>query len=398
MRRKGIKLTLEETDAKFCIMKKVVVLGSTGSIGLNALRVIRHLKDRFRVVGLAARSQIDVLEAQAREFAPEVIAVFDHQKARELQKRLNGIRVVAGIEGLCEVAALNGVDIVVSAMVGTIGILPTLCAMEAGSKRIALANKEVLVSAGEIFMKKVAEKHIELVPIDSEHSALFQCLDKKPMESVRRLILTASGGPFWKRSNESHLSISVQEALAHPTWNMGPKVTIDSSTLMNKGFEVIEAHFLFNTPVEKIEVVIHPQSVIHSMIEWTDGSMLAQMSEPNMIIPIQYSLTYPERCPGLLVPFDFKKFATLEFHPLTSKKFICLELAFEALRRGGSAPCYLNAANEVLVQRFLNHKISWSDIPSKLEKLFSMHHIEHELNVEKILKIDTLAREQADTI
>lgn len=378
------------------MMKKIVILGSTGSIGKNTLQVIRHLHDRFRIVGLTAKSQIDLLEMQAREFSPELIAVFDKEKAYELQRRLPNMRIVSGIEGLCEVAALAGVDIVVSSMVGTIGILPTLAAMESGNKRIALANKEVLVSAGELFMKKVHEKKIDLMPIDSEHSALFQCLDGKPIHFLSRLVLTASGGPFWKNKDEmASSSFTVEQALAHPSWNMGPKVTIDSSTLMNKGFEVIEAHFLFNVPLEKIEVVIHPQSIIHSMVEWIDGSIIAQMSEPNMIIPIQYALTHPERCIGLLKPFDFKKFSRLEFYKLESQRFICIDLAFEALRQGGSAPCFLNAANEVLVQRFLQRGIGWEDISLKLKKLFYKHRIERELNVEKILEIDTLAREQA---
>lgn len=376
-------------------MKKIVVLGSTGSIGQNALRVISHLRDEFRVVGLAAKSRIDILEEQARAFSPEVIAVYDKEKALELQRRLPEQRIVGGMEGLCEVAALGGVDVVISAMVGTVGILPTLSALDSGKKRVALANKEVLVSAGSLFMQKVQDKQIELVPIDSEHSALFQCLDQKPVHAVRRLILTASGGPFWKRGLDNSSSITPEQALAHPTWNMGPKITIDCSTLMNKGLEVIEAHFLFNVPVEKIEVVIHPQSVIHSMVEWIDGSMLAQLSEPSMIIPIQYALTYPERRPGLLAPFDFQKFSHLEFNKPQPRQFVCLELAFEALRQGGSLPCFLNAANEVLVNRFLNKEISWRDIPAKLETLLNAHAQVRELNVEKILEIDTLARTQA---
>lgn len=378
-------------------MKKVVVLGSTGSIGQNTLRIIDHLQDEFCVVGLAAKSQIDLLEVQARTHSPEIIAVFDKDKALELQKRLPDIRVVGGIEGVCEAAAVEGADIVVSAMVGTVGILPTLSAMQAGNKRIALANKEVLVATGEIFMKTAAEKNVELIPVDSEHSALFQCLGDHPVKDVRRLILTASGGPFLKKPLDGS-SFTVEQALAHPNWNMGPKITIDCSTLMNKGLEVIEAHFLFSVPVEKIEVVIHPQSVIHSMVEWTDGSMIAQMSAPNMIIPIQYSLTYPHRAPGLLAPFDFQKFSSLEFYPPEYKKFVCLDLAFEALRQGGSAPCFLNAANEILVLRFLKKEITWSDIAAKLERLFESHRVEKGLNVEKILEIDTLAREQAYSI
>ena len=376
-------------------MKKVVILGSTGSIGQNSLRAIEHLGKEFCVIGLAAKTQIDLLEKQAREHCPKLIAVFDLQKAVELQRRLPNIRVVGGIEGLCEVAALEGADIVISALAGTIGILPTFHAMQSGNKRIALANKEALVSSGELFMRQVAEKQIELIPIDSEHSALFQCLEGKSLHSLQRLILTASGGPFFRRDRKEMAAVSLEQALAHPTWNMGPKITIDCSTLMNKGLEVIEAHFLFNVPLKKIDVVIHPQSVIHSMVEWVDGSILAQMSEPNMLIPIQYALSYPQRSAGLVKPFDFERFSTLEFYKPRSREFICLDLAYQALDSGGSAPCFLNAANETLVQRFLERKIGWEDISLKLEKLMRNHHIQHNLSVEKILEIDTLAREEA---
>lgn len=372
-------------------MKRVVILGSTGSIGQNVLRVVRHLPERFRVVGLAARSSIDVLEAQVREFSPKGVAVFDPDRAVELGKRL-GVPVQAGMDGLCALATLAEADIVVVALSGTVGIVPTLAAVGVKGRRVALANKEALVSAGSLIMQEVERNGVELVPIDSEHSALFQCLNGKGMEQVRRLVLTASGGPFWKSQAES---FSVEEALAHPTWTMGPKVTIDSSTLMNKGLEVIEAHFLFKAPLDKIEVVIHPQSVIHSMVEWVDGSMSAQMSQPHMLFPIQYALTYPERVEGILPPFDFHRYPSLEFHQPPTKKFPCLDLAFEALRRGGSAPCYLNAANEVLVDRFLRKEIGWREIGSRLEELFCRHEIEKIINVEKILEIDMLAREQA---
>lgn len=373
-------------------MKRIAILGSTGSIGQNVLRILRHLPGRFEVVGLAAKSSIDLLEAQIREFSPKMVALFDEEKACELQKRLGRMHVGAGVEGLCAVAAMPDADIVIAAMSGTAGILPTLSALKVKGRRVALANKEALVSAGELIMQEVEQNQIELLPIDSEHSALFQCLNGKAIAQVRRLVLTASGGPFWKKQGEA---FSLEEALSHPTWNMGPKVTIDSSTLMNKGLEVIEAHFLFKAPLDKIEVVIHPQSVIHSLVEWCDGSMIAQMSQPNMLIPIQYALTYPERVEGMLPPFDFYRYPSLEFYQPSIKKFPCLNLAFEALRRGGSAPCYLNAANEVLVGRFLQGEIAWREIASRLESLFFDHRIEKIINVEKILEIDILAREQA---
>jgi len=376
-------------------MEKVVVLGSTGSIGQNTLRVLSHLSERFRVVGLAAKSRIDLLEEQAIRFSPEMIAVYDVEGARILQQRLPHIRVVSGVEGLCAVAALEGADILVSALTGTIGILPTLAAIDAGCKRVALANKEVLVSAGQLIREKVAEKGCELLPIDSEHSALFQCLNGKDPQFLRRLILTASGGPFWGCDPQDMERITPQQALAHPTWNMGPKVTIDCSTLMNKGLEVIEAHFLFNVPVDNIEVVIHPQSIIHSMVEWIDGSIIAQMSAPHMIIPIQYALTHPDRCPGLLPAFDFSQHARLEFHKPCMQRFPCLRLAFEALRCQGSAPCFLNAVNEVLVERFLQGKISWKEIVTKLETLFAKHRVQKEVTLESILEIDREARKEA---
>jgi 1-deoxy-D-xylulose-5-phosphate reductoisomerase len=272
------------------------------------------------------------------------------------------------MEGLLEVASHPSVNYVVSAMTGAIGILPTAQAIKEG-KTIGLANKEVLVSAGAYIMQLAKENNVSIIPIDSEHSAIFQCLQGNSFKDVRRLILTASGGPFLHTPQEDLASITVEKALAHPTWQMGPKVTVDSSTLMNKGFEVIEAHFLFDIPIDKIEVVIHPQSIIHSFVEYIDGSILAQMSEPNMMMPIQYALTYPERRESPLEPFAFAKHGSLQFFPPDIQKFQCLDLAFKALAQGGSAPCYLNAANEVLVGRFCRKEIGWHEIGIKLESL-----------------------------
>ena len=376
------------------LSKKISLLGSTGSIGQSTLRIVRHLPDDFSVVALAAGSQIDLLEAQAREFAPEIVAVYHPQKALELQKRIPHIRVVSGMQGLLEAASIASADIVLSAISGSIGIAPTLQAIDA-EKTVALANKEVLVSAGQLVMARAKARGVKILPIDSEHSALFQCLDQRPLPEVRRLILTASGGPFLHYSADKLKHINVEQALSHPNWRMGPKVTVDSSTLMNKGLEVIEAHHLFQMPLGQIEVVVHPQSVIHSMVEMIDGSMLAQMSEPSMLIPIQYALTYPGRKPGILPPFDFSRFSKLEFGAPDRKRFVCLELAYEALSQGGNAPCFLNAANEVLVDRFIRGEIQWIDISKKLEKLLSSFQVERNLDLEKVLATDTLAREQA---
>jgi 1-deoxy-D-xylulose-5-phosphate reductoisomerase len=374
--------------------KKLAILGSTGSIGKNALKVARHLG--IPVKALAAKSNIELLEAQIREFNPEIVAVFDKAQAQALQKRV-ATKVVGGMEGICEAAALSTANFVISAMTGASGILPTATAISHG-KTIGLANKEVLVAAGA-YITELAKKHqVRLIPIDSEHSAIFQCLQGSLPGEVRRLVLTASGGPFLHIPEKELASITVDQALSHPTWTMGPKVTIDSSTLMNKGFELIEAFFLFGIPLDQIEVVIHPQSVIHSFVEFVDGSILAQASEPNMIFPIQYALTYPERKPGLLPPFDFYKYSALQFFAPDLQKFRCLSLAYQSLTQGGSSPCYLNAANEILVERFLSRQISWKEIASKLEHLLLRHSFKPASDLETILLVDKEAREEALTI
>ena len=369
--------------------KKIALLGSTGSIGQNTLKVASHLG--IEVVALAAKSSIDLLEEQARRFSPQLIAVFDQDKALELARRLPRVRVVAGMEGLQEVAAYPAATDVVSAMSGTVGILPTAVALK-NKKRLLLANKEVLVSAGEMMMKLAGENGVEIIPIDSEHSALFQCLQSCEKKEIHRLVLTASGGPFRKLSVEKLETITVEEALAHPTWKMGPKVTVDCSTLMNKGLEVIEAHYLFGIPIDQIEVVIHPQSIIHGMVQFIDGSTLAQLSDPHMIYPIQYALTHPARAPTQLKHLDLIQYGSLEFLPPDTKKFSCLRLAMDSLKVGGSMPCFMNAANETLVHRFLKQQISWNEIGKKLEKLMEKHTIEKELSLENVLAIDVEAR------
>lgn len=375
-------------------MKKIAILGSTGSIGRNALNVVRHLNTRFRVVALAARENIDLLEQQAGEFQPLLIAVFQPEKARELQKRLPGQVILSGMEGLRAVAACQEADLVISAIAGTLGLQPTIEAILAG-KDVGLANKEALVSGGELVMRLVREKKIQLLPIDSEHSAIFQCLNGEKKSAVNRIILTSSGGPFRNWTQEQLENITVDQALNHPTWKMGPKVTIDSSTLMNKGLEVIEARWLFNMEVDKIDVIIHPQSIVHSLVEFNDFSMLAQMGLPSMIVPIQYAMTYPDRYPGLLEPFDFIKHGKLEFFKPDLGKFRCLALAYEAIQRGGSLPCYMNAANEVLVERFLAGEISWKEIGNQLERLMSQHQVQSVDTLEDILAIDVQARDEA---
>ncbi len=375
--------------------KQIAVLGSTGSIGTQALQVADHLG--YKVVALAAYRSIELLFEQMQKFQPEIVAVWDEEKARELKKRAPEFLVVSGMEGLIQVATWESANLVVSSLSGAIGIAPTLSAIDKG-KTIALANKEVLVAAGDLVLERAKQKKARILPVDSEHSALFQCLEHKDPSEIRRLILTASGGPFWRLSKEEKEKVSLEKALCHPSWNMGRKITIDSSTLMNKGLEVIEAFYLFQIPVKQIDVVIHPQSVIHSMVEMDDGSMFAQMSEPSMIIPIQYAMTWPERKKGILPPFPFVKYPKLEFFPMEKGSFPCLDLAYEALYQRGSFPCYLNAANEILVDRFLQGKIAWHEIGKKLEKLLSCHKRETPSTLEEIFAIDAMAREQAQTI
>ena len=375
-------------------MKKIAILGSTGSIGTSTLEIARHLKETVQVVAIAARENIELLEQQAKEFHPECIAVFNPDKAQELQQRLPHHTILAGMEGLKAVATLPEADMVISAIAGTLGLEPTIAAILA-KKDVGLANKEVLVSGGAFVMQCVKEQGVQLLPIDSEHSAIFQCLQGENPSAVRRVILTSSGGPFRSLSSEQLENVTVEQALRHPTWKMGPKVTIDSSTLMNKGLEVIEAYWLFNLTVDQIDVVIHPQSIIHSLVEFCDYSMLAQMGVPSMKIPIQYAITYPDRLPGVLEPFDFTKHAKLEFFQPDLDRFQCLALAYEAIRQGGSLPCYMNAANEVLVERFLSGEITWKEIGKQLAYLMERHRIQPIDGLETILAIDAQARQEA---
>jgi len=375
-------------------MKKIALLGSTGSIGTSTLRIVQHLPHSFQITALAAHSNHRLLAEQIACFNPQIACIYCPEYAPALKARFPHVHIVTGDEGLAEIVAHSSVDYVVMAIVGMRALKPTIEAIKAG-KTIGLASKEVLVSAGEYISHLAKQKGVTLLPIDSEHSAIFQCLERRKHEEIRRVILTASGGPFRKHSREQLDSVTVEEALAHPTWNMGPKVTIDSSTLANKGLEMIEARWFFDLPPEKIEVVIHPQSIIHSFVEFVDGSMIAQISEPNMIYPIQYALTYPERQIGMFPPFDFLKNSQLTFFPPDLDRFPALRLAQESLKCGKSLPAFYNGANEVLVERFLNKEISWNSIAGLLEKLLSRHQAIAAESLEAILSIDQLAREEA---
>lgn len=374
--------------------KRISILGSTGSIGQNTLNVARHLSEEIIVEALAAHSNIDLLEQQAKEFQPSVIAVFDETKAEELRNRLPSFNILSGMPGLQAIASLSDVNFVVSSMVGTLGLIPTLAAIEAG-KDIGLANKEALVSGGALVMDRAKAKGCKILPIDSEHSAIFQCLEGEELKSVSRIILTASGGPFRNFTSEQLAKVTVKDALGHPTWKMGPKITVDCSTLMNKGLEMIEAHWLFGIPPSHIDIIVHPQSIIHSFVEFLDGSMLAQLSEPSMIVPIQYALTYPRRLRSTHAPFNFLKNGNLHFSPPDFEKFKCLKLAYEAIEIGHSMPCYMNAANETLVNAFLEGKLDWQGIAETLEDLMQKHQLEKVDSLEVILSIDKLARNEA---
>ncbi len=374
--------------------KKISLLGSTGSVGNSTLRVVRHLPDTLEVVALAAKSNIDLLYDQALEFSPKLVAVFDKEKALLLQKRMPHIPVLGGMEGLQAVASLSEADFVLLAMTGSVGLLPAVAAIEA-RKQIGIANKEILVCAGEWIRALCTQKGVDLLPVDSEHCAIHQCLQGQDKKAVRRLILTASGGAFRDKSLEELQQVSAQEAQSHPNWQMGAKITVDCSTLMNKGLEMIEARFLFDIEPERIEAVIHPQSLVHSCVEFVDGSVLAQLAEPDMALPIQYALTFPKRLPGPSAPYNFLKHGTLTFYPHDPVRFPCLNISLHALRAGKSYPCFLNAANEVLVERFLQGKISWVAIGEKLDKLISSHQPENVLALDAILSVDQRARDLA---
>ncbi len=352
-------------------MKNILILGSTGSIGINTLNVVRQFPDKFKVEALTVNTRIDLLESQINEFNPRLVVVKDNNAAAELRKRVGDkCKVLSGDDGLCEAAAQCEYDILVGAMVGFAGLAPTIEAIKRG-KRIALANKETLVVAGELVTSLCRQHNAELIPVDSEHSAIFQCLIGEEKNGVEKLILTASGGPFLNKEKSELVNVTVDEALNHPNWNMGNKITIDSASMMNKGLEVIEAHWLFGLPKDKIDVVIHPQSIVHSMVQFVDGSIKAQMGLPDMKLPIQYALGYPERLGNSFERTNLPKINSLTFFDPDFEKYECLKIAFYAMETGGTSPCIMNAANEIAVDKFLNKKIKFSQIPELIHKALS---------------------------
>lgn len=371
--------------------QNIVILGSTGSIGTQALEITDNYPDKFKVIGLAAKDEIKELNQQIKKYNPQMVAVSSEKAYQEIKNEWGRqVNIVLGTEGLCEVASLAMADTVLVALSGAIGILPTLSAIKA-KKRIALANKETLVAAGDIVMQEVLLNDVELIPVDSEHSAVFQCLlgEERFLENIW---LTASGGPFKNFSSQELEQVTVEMALKHPNWSMGPKITIDSATLMNKGLEVIEAHHLFNTPYDKIKVVIQPESIIHSMVELNDGSFLAHLGTPNMIIPIQYALTFPSRIPTQVEKLDFYKLGAIHFNQPDLDRFPALKLAYEAGQIGGSMPAVLNAANEVAVNHFLKGTIKFTEITALVEQVMIKHSVITTPDLSTILEIDNWAR------
>ena len=366
-------------------MKKIAILGSTGSIGTQTLEVVRANKD-IEVTALAAGSNIDLLEKQIREFSPKIAAVWNEEKAKELKDRVRDldIRVESGMDGLLAVATELGAEIVVTAVVGMIGIRPTIAAMNAG-KDIALANKETLVTAGHIIMSLAKEKHVRILPVDSEHSAIFQSLNGETGNKIHKILLTASGGPFRGWTREQMKGVQVEDALKHPNWTMGRKITIDSSTMVNKGLEVMEARWLFGVEMDQVQVVVQPQSVIHSMVEYEDGAVIAQLGTPDMKLPIQYALYYPERRFLAGDRLDFAKLAQITFEAPDFENFHGLALAYEAGRRGGTLPTVFNAANERAVQKFLDREIGYLTITDMIEAAMEHHTVKENPTVEEIL-------------
>lgn len=378
-------------------MKRISILGSTGSIGRSTLSVVEQFPDRFRVAALAAGNNIELLEQQIRRFKPALVAVAGAAAAKALAERIGapGPKIVSGVEGMIEAAAADEADVTVSAIVGTAGLVPTMAAISAG-KTIALANKEVLVSAGDLVMRECRSRGVELLPVDSEHSAIFQCLLAGESREIKRLILTASGGPFRSFSPAELASATPAQALKHPNWSMGRKITIDSATLMNKGLEVIEAHWLFGLPQDRISVLVHPQSIVHSMVEYCDGAVVAQLGMPDMKGPIAYALSYPERLADVSPPLELAKIRTLTFEEPDYERFPCLAYAFDALKAGGSMPAVLSAANEVAVKFFLDGKIGFQDIARVIRTVMDAHSPSSITTVEDALKADLWARKTAE--
>ena len=385
--------------------KRVVILGATGSIGESALKVARDIPERMEIVGLAANSNAEKLAATANETRAPFVCLVNETKIDILRRTLEyKPRIFSGDAGLCEIASLTDADMVLVAIVGTGGLRPALTAIEAG-KDLAVASKEILVMAGEIVMREARENGVHVLPVDSEHNAIFQCLEGKrstlnarftlDVSDVRRIILTASGGPFRETPRKDFDSITPEQALKHPTWNMGPKITIDSATLFNKGLEMIEAHWLFDVEMKRVEVVIHPQSIVHSMVEFTDGSTLAQLSYSDMCFPIQYAVTWPDRVPNTLPPLDFSKLSKLEFFTPRYEDFPALNLARRAGETGGTLPAVMNAANEIAVAAFLDRQVRFQQIWNVVEEVMNRHKAVAHPNLDAILEADQWARNEA---
>lgn len=379
-------------------MKNIVLWGSTGSIGTQTLDVVRSNPKEYNIIGLSCKNSIELMEKQVREFRPKFVAVENERLALKLKERLEDldVNVGSGMASVACMADLENIDLVVNALVGTAGLVPTLRAVKNGIN-IALANKETLVTAGEIVMAEAFKRNVKIIPVDSEHNAIFQCLMGNNHNDISKIILTASGGPFRGKKKKDLMNITAAEALKHPKWNMGKKISIDSATLMNKGLEVIEAKWLFDLEVDKIDVVTHPQSIVHSMVEYKDRSVIAQLAVTDMRIPIQFALGYPLREKNDL-KLDLIKVGTLTFEEPDMDTFPCLKLAYEAIKVGGSLPTVLNAVNEVAVEKFLSDKISFYDIPKLIEKALEKHELESELTIEKIIAIDQWAREFTQNI
>lgn len=379
--------------------RKVVILGSTGSIGTSALKVARDLPDRMEVVGLAANRSTDVILAQIAEFHPLAVTLTDPEAARRVRSALpdGHLPVMDGESGLEQIVQLPEADMVLIAIVGTAGLKPALAAIRAG-KDIAVASKEILVIAGEIVMREAKKHGVKVFPVDSEHSAIWQCLDGKPLESIKRLVLTASGGPFRGKKRSELVDVTVEQALKHPTWEMGKKITIDSSTMFNKGLEMIEARWLFDLPIEQVDVIVHPQSIIHSMVEYRDGSVIAQLSINDMCYPIQYAVVYPDRVPNSMHQLDLAKMKALTFEEPDVETFISLRLAREAGHAGGTLPAVFNAANEIAVEYFLNKQIGYTKIWDCVEQCMARHEVRPADDLERVSDADGWARREAEEL
>lgn len=375
--------------------KKISILGSTGSIGTQALDVIDKNQELYKVRALSCNSQLDIIEEQVRKYKPEYTCIYDGKKYKEAKERLSAYTtVLTGMDGLLEISADKECDIVLTSMVGNIGLKPTIEAIK-HSKTIALANKETLVTAGSIVMDMAKQNNSRIIPVDSEHSAIFQALQGNDYSNIKKIILTASGGPFRGKSKEEVKTMKAALALKHPNWTMGKKITIDSATLMNKGLEVIEGKWLFDVDVNQIQVVVHPESIIHSMVEYVDSSIIAQLGLPDMKVPIHYAFSYPERKPINLESLDFYKLANMSFYEPDTKAFPCLELAYEAIKQGGTLPTVLNAANEIFVEAYLNDKLGFYDISEKIYNLMGKHQNIKNPILDDILEVDEQTRKQA---